>query len=317
MDRPWPIVVVYRPTGFTSRYVPRSVSDGAGFTIGGDLRVARMGFGTVRLTGPGVWGLPPDPEASRQLLRTVVDSGVDLIDTSSSYGPHVVEEQIAEALHPYPDHVVVATKGGLAPSGPGHFERDGRPASLRASCEGSLHRLRLDQIALYQLHAVDPVVPLEESVGALAELQEQGSIRHIGLSNVTAEQLARARHVAPIVSVQNCYNVVDRQYDDVVDACEAASIAFMPWFPLARGLLSNPDGVLQAIAAGKDASPSQIALAWLLHRSPVVLPIAGTNDVEHFRSNQAALDVELDAADLEALDQLDRDTPPLVDDLSR
>jgi pyridoxine 4-dehydrogenase len=285
--------------------------------IGGDLPVARMGFGTVRLTGAGVWGPPPDPEASRQLLRTVVGNGVDLIDTSSSYGPHLVEEMIAEALNPYPSHVVIATKGGLAPSGPGRFERDGRPASLRANCEGSLRRLRVDHIALYQLHAVDPAVPLEESVGALAELQGRGLIRHIGLSNVTVDQLARAQQVAQIVSVQNCFNVVDRQYDNVVEACEAASIAFMPWFPLARGLLSKPDSILQRIAGAKDASPSQIALAWLLHRSPVVLPIPGTSNAEHFRSNQRAVNVELDAADLEALDQLDRDTPPLVDDPSR
>lgn len=293
------------------------MTDGADFTIGGDLPVARMGFGTVRLTGAGVWGPPPNAEASRQLLRTVVDSGVDLIDTSSSYGPHLVEELIAEALHPYPAHVVIATKGGLVPSGPGRFERDGRPASLRASCEGSLRRLRLDHIALYQLHAVDPEVPLEESVGALADLKSQGLIRHIGLSNVTADQLVLAQQVAQIVSVQNCFNVVDRQYDDVVDACEGASIAFMPWFPLARGLLSNPDGILQGIAGAKDASPSQVALAWLLHRSPVVLPIPGTNDAAHFRSNQAAVYVELGAADLAALDQLDRDTRPLIDDPSR
>ena len=293
------------------------MSDETYLVIGGDLRVARMGFGTVRLTGRGVWGPPPDPEASRQLLRTAIDRGVDLIDTSSSYGPHLVEELIAEALHPYPEHLVIATKGGLAPSGPGHFERDGRPASLQASCEASLRRLRLDYIPLYQLHAVDPEVPLEESVGALVDLRERGLIRHIGLSNVSVDQLALARQFAPIVSVQNCFNVVDRQYDEVVDACEAASIAFMPWFPLARGLLSSPDGILQRVAAAKGASTSQIALAWLLHRAPVVLPIPGTNDVGHFLSNQAAVHVELGPADLEALDQRDRETPPLIDDPSR
>lgn len=285
--------------------------------IGSDLLVARIGFGTVRLTGPGVWGLPPDPSASRRLLQRVVAEGVDLIDTSSSYGPEVVEELIADALHPYAANLVIASKGGLAPTGPGKFERDGRPESLRRSCEGSLRRLRLDAIPLYQLHAVDPLVPLEESVGALVELQTRGLVRHIGLSNVSADELSRARAVTPVATVQNCFNVVDRLYDDVVEACDADGIVFLPWFPLARGLLSVPDGILQTIARRKGATPTQIAIAWLLHRSRAIVPIPGTNDLDHFLSNQQAAEISLDDDDLRELDDLDRNTPPLVDDPSR
>jgi pyridoxine 4-dehydrogenase len=281
------------------------------------MSVAGMGFGTVRLTGPGVWGPPPDPSASRELLQSVVEQGVDLIDTSNSYGPHLVENLIAEALWPYPDHVVIATKGGLVPSGPGRFERDGRPDSLRRSCEGSLRRLRLDHIDLYQLHAVDPNVPIEDSVGALADLQNMGLIRHIGLSNVSVEQLTRAEMVAPIVSVQNCYNVVDRLYDDLVSACEKNAMVFFPWFPLARGHLSEQGSVLRRIATRKEATTAQVALAWLLHRSPAILPIPGTNDAAHFESNYAAVDLKLDLEDLIELDHIDLATPPLVDDPSR
>jgi pyridoxine 4-dehydrogenase len=275
-----------------------------------------MAFGTVRLTGPNVWGPPPDPEASRQLLRRVVDVGVNLIDTASSYGPEIAEKLIAEALHPYPDDLVIATKGGLAPTGPGNFDRDGRPESLRRSCEGSLRRLRLDCIDVYQLHAVDPRVPLEESVGGLVELKEGGLIRHIGLSNVTVDQLAQARAIVPIVSVQNCYNVVDRLYDAVVVECEHSDTAFLPWFPLARGELAR-SSVLDQLARQMGATRAQIALAWLLHRSPVIVPIPGTNDMKHFESNHAARNIELSDADLRQLDLINERTSPLIDDPSR
>jgi pyridoxine 4-dehydrogenase len=254
----------------------------------GDLTVNRMGFGAMRLTGPGVIGEPADPESSLAVLRRGVELGVNFIDTAASYGPEINERQIAQALHPYPDGLVIATKGGLHHERHGEWIRDGRPETLRALCEGSLRRLRVDRIDLYQLHSVDPAVPIEESVGTLVELQAEGKIRHIGLSNVDARQLAKARRVATIVSVQNRYNLADRYSEGVLDACERDGIAFLPWFPLGFGSLTRGAGRLADVALSRGATPAQIALAWLLRRSPVMLPIPGTSSLEHLEENVAA-----------------------------
>jgi pyridoxine 4-dehydrogenase len=263
--------------------------------LGGDLEVRRMGFGALRLTGPGGWGDPADREAAVAVLRRAVELGVDLIDTADSYGPETSERLIADALHPYPDGLVVATKGGKVRTGPSNelWPVDGRPEHLRAACEGSLRRLRLERIDLYQLHAVDPAVPVEESVGALAELQAEGKIRHVGVSNVTVEELRRAQAVARVVSVQNVYSLAERGSDDVLEVCEREGLAFLPWQPLALGDLARPGGRLAAVAAARGASPAQIALAWLLHRSPAVLPIPGTSSIRHLEENVAVAALRL------------------------
>jgi pyridoxine 4-dehydrogenase len=263
------------------------------FSIGGDLEVHRLGFGAMRITGEGIWGPPDDPEEAKRLLRRVVEAGVDLIDTADSYGPEVSENLIAEVLHPYPDGLVIATKGGLRRTGPGQWPRDGRPERLKESCEGSLRRLKLDRIDLYQLHSPDPQVPYEDSVGALRELQEEGKIRHVGISNVNLEELQQARGIVEVVTVQNRYNLEHRQSEDVLEACEEAGIGFLPWFPLATGRLAQPGGPLDRMAHEHDATAAQIALAWLLARSPVMLPIPGTSSVKHFGENLAARDIEL------------------------
>ncbi|MGH2803814.1 MAG: aldo/keto reductase [Thermoleophilaceae bacterium] len=271
------------------------------FTIGGDLEVRRLGFGAMRITGDGIWGPPDDPEAARRLLRRVVELGVNLIDTADSYGPEVSERLIAEALHPYPDDLVIATKGGLRRSAPGQWPRDGRPERLRECCEGSLIRLRLERIDLYQLHSPDPRVPLEDSLGALKELQDEGKIRHIGVSNVSAGELERARAAVDVVSVQNRYNVADRHSEAVLDACEREGLGFLPWSPVATGRLARPGGALDELAGAHDAAPGQLALAWLLARSPVMLPIPGTSSEEHLEENVSAADIELDSQELERL----------------
>jgi pyridoxine 4-dehydrogenase len=258
------------------------------FKIGGDLEVRRLGFGAMRITGDGIWGPPDDPEAARNLLRRVVEIGVNLIDTADSYGPEVSENLIADALHPYPDGLVIATKGGLQRTGPGQWPRDGRPEHLREACDGSLSRLKLERIDLYQLHAPDPEVPYEDSIGTLKELQDEGKIRHIGISNVSVEQLGQARELIEVVTVQNRYNLTDRSSEDVLEACEAAGIGFIPWFPLAIGSLATPSGALDEVAHAHDATPGQVALAWLLARSRVMLPIPGTSSVEHLEENMAA-----------------------------
>ena len=263
------------------------------FTIGGDLEVGRLGFGAMRITGDGIWGPPDDPEEAKRLLRRVVERGVNLIDTADSYGPEVSENLIAEALHPYPDGLVIATKGGLRRSGPGQWPRDARPERLKECCEASLRRLKLDRIDLYQLHSPDPQVPFEDSVGALRELRDEGKIRHVGISNVSVDELERARAIVEVVTVQNRYNLEDRDSEDVLEACEAASIGFIPWFPLAVGRLAEPGGPLDEIARTHDAAPAQIALAWLLARSPVMLPIPGTSSLEHFEENLAAAEIDL------------------------
>ena len=274
------------------------------FLLGGDLEVFRLGFGAMRITGPGAWGEPEDPAAIRELLRHVVERDVNLIDTAESYGPEVSENLIAEALRPYAENLVIATKGGYERSGPGRWEPNGRPDRLKRSCEASLLRLRLERIDLYQLHTVDPKVPIEDSVGALAELQEEGKIRHVGLSNVTVEEIERAQEIVPIVSVQNHYNVGDRASEDELRFCEEAGLAFLAYFPLARGDLAEPGSAVAEIASRHGATPGQVALAWLLQHSRVTLPIPGTSQVAHFDENREAAELELEEDELEALDEL-------------
>lgn len=258
----------------------------------GGLEVRRLGFGAMRITGPGVWGPPPDREEALAVLRRAVELGVNLIDTADSYGPEVSEELIAEALHPYPGGLVIATKGGLRRTGPGEWPRNGHPGHLRQACEGSLRRLRVERIDLYQLHAPDPEVPYEESIGALKELQEEGKIDEIGVSNVDVALLETARGIVDVVSVQNRYNLGDRDSAEVLEACEADALAFIPWFPLSAGSLAEPGGVAAEIAERHAASPAQVALAWLL-RSPAMLPIPGTSSVTHLEENLAAASLGL------------------------
>jgi pyridoxine 4-dehydrogenase len=273
----------------------------AGTVALGDLTVNRMAFGAMRLTGPGVIGEPEDPEKSMAVLRRAVALGVNFIDTAASYGPEINERQIANALHPYPEGLVIATKGGLRHERQGEWLRDGRPENLRASCEASLGRLRVDRIDLYQLHSVDPGVPFEEQVGTLADLQREGKIRHVGLSNVDARQLAQARELVTIVSVQNRYNLADRHSEGVLEACERDGIAFLPWFPLALGDLTGGGGRLAEIASARGATQAQVAIAWLLRRSPVMLPIPGTSSVEHLEENVASASLELTEAEFAEL----------------
>ena len=261
-------------------------------TIGGDLTVNRMGFGAMRIVGKGVWGPPPDRESAKNVLRHAVASGVNFIDTADSYGPNVSEELIAEALAPYPAGLVIATKGGFLRSGPGEWHPDGRPAHLREVLEGSLRRLRLERIELYQFHRPDPKVPYAESIGALAELQRAGKIRHIGISNASVEQLAQARAIVPIVSVQNRYNYEDRSSEDVLDACAKDGLAFLPWAPVG-GSSPFKAQTLERLARDHSATPLQIALAWLLKRSPVMLPIPGTGSIAHLDQNLAAAALHL------------------------
>jgi pyridoxine 4-dehydrogenase len=259
----------------------------------GDLSVYRLGFGAMRITGEGIWGEPPDREEARRVVRRAVELGVNLIDTADSYGPEVSEEIIAEALHPYPESVVIASKGGFLRPGPRSWQPDCSPQHLREACERSLRRLRLDQIPLYQLHTVDPRVPYEESIGALKELQDEGKIRHIGISNVDVEHLHTAQRIVEVVSVQNRYNLSDRTAEDVLDECERQEIGFIPWWPLAVGELARPGGPLDEVAREVLGTPSQVAIAWLLRRSPVMLPIPGTGSVEHLEENVEAARIEL------------------------
>jgi aryl-alcohol dehydrogenase-like predicted oxidoreductase len=263
------------------------------YKLGGDLEVNRLGYGTMQLTGEGVWGEPDDHDESLAVLRRAVEAGVNFIDTADSYGPEVAEALIREALHPYPDDLVIATKAGLTRSGPGDWRAVGRPEYLRQQCELSLRRLGLETIDLYQLHRVDAKVPLAEQVGELANLRQEGKIRHIGLSEVSVEQLEEAQQTAPIVSVQNLFNLTARDAEPLLDHCEANDIAFIPWFPLATGRLLEEGGPLAEIAADTGAEPSQLALAWLLRRSPVMLPIPGTSSVAHLDQNLGAAELEL------------------------
>jgi pyridoxine 4-dehydrogenase len=276
--------------------VSPAVEPSGSFAIGGELEVRRLGFGAMRITGRGVWGEPRDPDEARAVLREAVTLGVNFIDTAESYGPEVSERLIGEALHPYPEDLVVATKGGFDRTGPGRWHVDCRPERLREECEGSLRRLKVDRIDLWQLHRIDPAVPLEDQLGAVRELRDEGKIRFFGLSEVSVEELARVREQVDVVTVQNRFNWADRAAEDLLGACEAEGIGFIPWFPLAAGDLAP----LEAVAERHGASPSQVALAWLLARSPVMLPIPGTSSVEHLRENCAAAALSLSGDDLAA-----------------
>jgi pyridoxine 4-dehydrogenase len=272
------------------------------FIIGGDLPVYRLGFGAMRLTGEGIWGEPADQDEAIAVLRTAVELGITLIDTADSYGPDVSERLIAEALYPYPADLVIATKAGFDRPGPGEWVEDGRPEHLRSAVEGSLRRLRLESIALLQLHRIDPKVPMEDQIGALLELQRQGKIRHLGLSEVSVAQIEAVRKLATIVSVQNRYNLTDRNSEDVLEYCTRERLAFIPWFPLATGDLAQPGGAVARVAERIGALPSQVALAWLLAKSPVMLPIPGTSQVSHLRENTDAALLALDDRALQELD---------------
>jgi pyridoxine 4-dehydrogenase len=266
----------------------------------GDFTVNRLGFGAMRVCGPDIWGEPPDREDAKRLLRRAFELGHNFFDTADSYGPDVSERLIAEALHPYPKELVIGTKGGLMRPQRHAWERDARPEHLRAALEGSLKRLRLERIDLYQLHAPDPRVPFADSVGALADLRRAGKIHHVGLSNVSVKQLEAARRIVPIVSVQNRYNIEDRGSEDVLHACEELGIAFLPWYPLGAGQVLRTS-VIKRIAARLDATPAQVALAWLLAKSPVTLPIPGTGSIAHLEENSAAARLTLSREDMAAL----------------
>jgi pyridoxine 4-dehydrogenase len=277
------------------------VASSGTLTIGGDLKVYRLGFGAMRLTGRGVWGPPDNKQEALAVLHRAVELGINFIDTADSYGPEVSETLIAEALSPYPQGVVIASKGGYQRTGPDQWVPDGRPEHLREALEGSLKRLRLERIDLYQFHTPDPRVPFERSVETLAKLREAGKIRHLGLSNVDADQLARARKIVPIVSVQNRYNLVDRSSEEMVDLCEQEGLAFIPWFPLASGALARPGGILDRIAKAHQATSAQIALAWLLQRSRTMLPIPGTSKVQHLEELVAAAEIHLSEQEFQEL----------------
>ena len=276
---------------------PNAVDAGV-LDLGGDLSVHRLGYGAMRITGRGIWGEPPDRDEAKAVLRRAVELGINFVDTADSYGPEVSETLIAEALHPYPDDLVIATKGGLVRTGPGRWPTDGRPEHLRDACEGSLRRLRLDQIPLYQFHRPDPEVPLEDSIGALAELKDAGKVRHIGVCNFDEAQLRRAQEVVPIVSVQNRYNVTDRTSESLVDLCEQEQLAFLPWAPILD--LDNAP-IVREVSDRHGATPRQVVLAWLLARSPAMLPIPGTSSVVHLESNVSAAGVALAPAEIAAI----------------
>ena len=269
--------------------------------LGGDLTVNRLGFGAMRITGDGVWGAPPDRDRAKAALRRAVQLDVTFIDTADSYGPEVSEELIAEALYPYPDDLVIATKGGLVRPGPGRWEPDGRPDRIRQACEGSLSRLRLDRIDLYQFHRPDPRVPIAESIGALAELKDEGKIRHIGVSNFSEEQLREAERVTPVVSVQNRYNVTDRSSEQMVDLCEQETLVFLPWAPLVAADDVIP---IQTAARRHGVGPRQVAIAWLLSRSPQILPIPGSGSADHVEQNILAASIDLDPDEVNAITEV-------------
>jgi|SRR5579864_3465477 len=273
------------------------------FTLGGDLPIHRLGFGAMRITGPGIWRDPQDPEEVRRVLRRAIELGVNFIDTADSYGPAVSEPLIGSTLSPYPKGLVIATKGGLTRQGPDQWAPVGRPEYLRQQLEMSLRFLRLDRIDLYQLHRIDPKVPVEESLGALKDAQKAGKIRHIGLSEVSVAEIERARKTATIVSVQNLYNLGDRQHEPVLQYCEKHNIAFIPWFPVAAGKLARARGPLDQAARRHGASVAQLSIAWLLHHSPVMLPIPGTSRVAHLEENIGAAGLRLDDAEWTALEK--------------
>jgi pyridoxine 4-dehydrogenase len=278
-----------------------SAAQGGQFVIGADLSMNRLGFGAMRITGQGIWGEPKDRKEAERVLRRAVELGINFIDTADSYGPGVSEEIIAEALHPYPDGLIIATKAGFDRSGPNQWQENGKPEHLRAACAGSLKRLRLERIDLFQLHRIDPKVPAEDQLGTLKDLQSEGKIKHIGLSEVSVAQIEHARTIVPVVTVQNRYSLADQSAEEVLEYCERAKIGFIPWFPLAAGKLSGPDNALQRLAEQNGISTSQLALAWLLWRSPVLLPIPGTSSVKHLEENVAAASVKLDGNRLREL----------------
>src|SRR5436305_10278115 len=285
------------------------------FTIGGDLKVYRLGFGAMRLTGEGIWGPPANKQEAIAVLHRALELGINLIDTADSYGPEVSESLIAEALYPYPKDLVIATKGGLLRTGPNQWPADGRPEHLRQALEGSLRRLRLDRIDIYQFHRPDPKVPFEDSVGELAKLRQEGKIRHVGLSNVTIEQLARAQKIVPIVTVQNHYNLAMRQSEHMtvaeseamIDLCARQGIGFIPWSPLAFGELARSGGALDQIAQRHNAKPGQVALAWLLKRSSTMLPIPGTSRVKHLDEDMVGATIKLSQEEFDAIDQISKE----------
>jgi pyridoxine 4-dehydrogenase len=274
------------------------------FSIGGDLPVHRLGYGAMRITGPGIWGEPNDREEAKRVLRRAIDLGVNFIDTADSYGPEVSEVLIAEALHPYPKGLVIATKAGLTRQGPDRWLPVGRPEYLRQCCEMSLRRLKLESIDLYQLHRIDAKVPLEDQLGELASLQKEGKVRHIGLSEVSVEEVQRCNQYVDVVSVQNLYNLSNRQSEAVLEYCERENLGFIPWFPVAAGELARPGGKLDLVAKRHNATVAQIALAWLLKRSPVMLPIPGTSSVAHLEENVGAAEVRLTDEEFEELSGL-------------
>jgi aryl-alcohol dehydrogenase-like predicted oxidoreductase len=274
------------------------------FDLGGDLTVHRLGYGAMQLTGPGVWGQPADRDGALAVVRAAVQQGVDFIDTADSYGPQVSEQIIADAVHPYPEQLVIATKAGLLRTGPGEWPVCGRPEYLTQQVELSLRNLKVDRLDLVQLHRIDPDVPLADQLGAFAALKEKGKVRHIGVSEVSVDELKAAREITEIASVQNLYNLTTRQSQDVLEYAEAEGIAFIPWFPIATGDLAKPDSPVAAIAQELDATPSQVALAWLLQKSPVILPIPGTKSVDHLTENLAAAQLSLSADDMARLDAL-------------
>jgi pyridoxine 4-dehydrogenase len=282
--------------------IGRPAAESGQIRLGDAIPVTRLGFGAMQLPGPGVWGPPRDHDEAIRVLRRAVELGVDLIDTADAYGPNIADELIREALHPYPDNLVIATKAGFLRTGPGEWVECGRPAYLRQQCELSLRRLGVERIDLFQLHRVDPTVPAHDQYGVLAELQAEGKIRLVGLSEVTVDQIAEASDIVDIATVQNRYNLTDRAADDVLRYCTERGIGFIPWFPLAAGELAKPGGVVHQAAERLDATPSQVALAWLLQRSSIMLPIPGTSSVAHLEENVAGAGLKLDLATVNALD---------------
>src|ERR1700723_3386224 len=290
----------------SSTQVPELAGKAGEFRIGNDLRVTRLGFGCMGITGDGIWGEPVDRAECVRVLRRAVELGIDFIDTADSYGPAVSEEIIAEALHPYPANLVIATKGGFERPGPNRWVENGKPEHLRSACEGSLRRLRLERIDLYQLHRIDPKVPADDQLGTLKALQSEGKIKHIGLSEVSVAQIQHAQTIVPIVSVQNRYSLSDRGSEAVLQYCEQQKLGFIPWFPLAAGKLSGGESPIGRVAAKLKVTPSEVALAWLLARSPVMLPIPGTSSVKHLEENVAAAGLKIDKEKMEELNQAAR-----------
>jgi pyridoxine 4-dehydrogenase len=281
---------------------PNAAASGS-FSLGNDLPIHRLGFGAMRITGPGIWGEPKDRDEAKRVLKRLPDLGVNFIDTADAYGPEVSENLIAEALHPYPAGLVIATKGGFTRQGPNKWAVVGRPAYLRQCVEMSLRRLKLERIDLYQLHRIDPEVPVEDSLGELKNMQKEGKIRHIGLSEVSVKEIERAQNSVPIVSVQNKYNIADRTHESVLQHCEKHHLGFIPWFPMEQGKLNKPGSILEQAAKAHQASTAQLALAWLLHHSPVMLPIPGTSSVEHLVENVAAAELKLSESEWQSLEK--------------